>query len=92
MKKQCKDIPDLPILRFLNKSPGQCHFWRASPDYADRDVARGMPEGTPVKLVLAKMKSLIRRQLVDGCGCGCRGDFHITERGQWLLSEATAAA
>jgi hypothetical protein len=29
----------------------------------------------PEKVVLAKAKRLIRRGLVDGCACGCRGDF-----------------
>jgi len=31
----------------------------------------------PEKVVLAKAKRLIRRGLIDGCGCGCRGDFQI---------------
>ncbi len=40
------------------------------------------------KLILAKMKQLIKRGLVDGCACGCRGDFEITPKGEeWLLLE-----
>lgn len=35
----------------------------------------------PYKLVTAKAKSLIRRGLIDGCGCGCRGDFEILPKG-----------
>lgn len=31
----------------------------------------------PEKIVLAKAKRLIRRGLISGCGCGCRGDFQI---------------
>lgn len=34
----------------------------------------------PAKVVLAKAKRLIERGLVDGCACGCRGDFTRRER------------
>jgi hypothetical protein len=27
------------------------------------------------KVLLIKAKSLLRRKLIRGCGCGCRGDF-----------------
>lgn len=33
--------------------------------------------GAPTKIVLAKARSLIRRGLMDGCACGCRGDFEV---------------
>jgi hypothetical protein len=29
----------------------------------------------PAKIVLAKARSLIKRGLIEGCCCGCRGDF-----------------
>lgn len=38
------------------------------------DFADYFPE-LPEKVVLAKMKTMIRRGLIDGCTCGCRGDF-----------------
>lgn len=44
-------------------------------------VSRVMPEFTPPKLQLAKMRQLMHRGLVDGCACGCRGDFELTEKG-----------
>ena len=44
-----------------------------------------MPPKTPEKLVRAKMGGLIRRGLVGGCDCGCRGDFFITQKGLELL-------
>lgn len=81
---QCKDIPDRPILEFLAQRPRVWHTWY--PD-CENDVSPSMPKDTPGKLVLAKMRTLIRRGLVNGCGCGCRGDFEITEKGQiWLSS------
>ena len=33
----------------------------------------------PDQLVLAKMRQLIKRGLVDGCGCGCRGEFRLPD-------------
>lgn len=33
--------------------------------------------GFPPKVVLAKARRLIRRNLLDGCDCGCRGDFEV---------------
>jgi hypothetical protein len=40
----------------------------------------------PPKVVLAKARALIKRGLIDGCGCGCRGDFVITTKGRELLA------
>lgn len=34
----------------------------------------------PRKVLLAKCKSMIRRGLLDGCPCGCRGDFERPDR------------
>lgn len=31
----------------------------------------------PPKVVLAKAKRLVRRKLIDGCTCGCRGNFEV---------------
>lgn len=73
---QCKDIPDLPILRFLSEH-GRCVRYAGYP----KSVTNAMPDEIPERLALAKMATLIRRGLVDGCVCGCRGDFEITRKG-----------
>lgn len=31
----------------------------------------------PEKVVLAKLRKLLKRGLVRGCGCGCRGDWRL---------------
>jgi hypothetical protein len=31
----------------------------------------------PPKVVLAKLRSMNRRKVLLGCGCGCRGDWHL---------------
>jgi hypothetical protein len=33
----------------------------------------------PQKLVIAKARKLMRRGLLEGCDCGCRGDFELTD-------------
>lgn len=86
----CKDIPDLPILQFLAdhgiQGPGGWCNWC----YGDaNDVSHAMPQGIPDKLRLSKMARLIRRGLVDGCPCGCRGDFTLTPKGRALLNSLT---
>lgn len=82
-RPQCKDIPERPILELLAHNPDKWHTWGTG--YYMVTVQDAMPEGTPPKLQLAKMRSLMRRGLVGGCGCGCRGDFAITESGCWMI-------
>jgi len=31
----------------------------------------------PPKVVLAKLRRMIARGILRGCGCGCRGDFEL---------------
>ena len=93
---QCKDIPTRPILQFLDEL-GQwgTWFWVEAGDYADRpeyeskpanSVRRAMPK-VPDKLCRAKMASLMRRGLIDGCPCGCRGDYELTLKGRKFLHD-----
>lgn len=81
---QCKDIPDVPVLSFL-RSLSRSGTWFDFKPLPDNTVVRAMPAGTPRKLVLAKMSMLIKRGLVDGCSCGCRGDFVLTDLGRAYL-------
>ena len=87
---QCKDIPTLPILAFLAEHGGIGSNWyevqwdNGLPNV--RSVRHAMPAGAPEKLVLAKMRQLISKGLVDGCDCGCRGDFELTDKGKLLLA------
>lgn len=76
---KCSDIPTEPILEFLKIHGGIGCTWRAG----NRSVLQVMPSGTPPKLALAKMRTLIKNKLVVGCACGCRGDFDLP----WQTSE-----
>lgn len=82
------DIPDLPVLEFL---AAQDRWATHGKGYSMPTVADAMPPGTHVKLQLSKMASMLRRGLVDGCDCGCRGDWEITRAGEDALRAAGRA-
>lgn len=86
MTKTCKEIPTIDILDFLSVRDNSCHRYKSHDESAIRNA---MPNGfeLPDKLVVAKMDKLIRKGLVSGCSCGCRGDFKITEKGMKYLEE-----
>lgn len=83
---QAKDIPEEPILRYLADMPATRTAARWCPVSDETPtIMAAVPSGTPEKVALAKMHALIRRGLVDGCACGCRGDFTITDKGRSLM-------
>ena len=86
---QCKDIPDQPILEFLRDHTHKFKWATWGAGHSMPTVQDAMPPGTPVKLQQAKMAILIRRGLANGCACGCRGDYYITERGLAALGKTT---
>jgi hypothetical protein len=92
---QCKDIPDLPILRLLKSLNGKWANWfdgrewdGSNGEHLSNSVLRAMPTETNGKLALAKMRQLMKRGLVKGCPCGCRGDFEITQLGEKHLANS----
>lgn len=84
---KASDIPERPILEFLAKSKHWCNWFptKLGVEPNPNSIFHAMPEGTPPKVGLAKMKAMIKKKLVDGCACGCRGDFVITDLGRETL-------
>jgi len=80
---QAKDIDDIAILKYLDALP-QHQFALLYKD-AEYSVFAAMPDGVEFNLARAKMGKMIKRGLVNGCSCGCRGDFTITDKGRALL-------
>ncbi len=82
-------ISDVDVLNYLADRQGTWtslwfgHF-KGKQDDID-DVYYSMPQNTPEKVALSKMRSLHKRKLVGGCDCGCRGDFEITDKGLELI-------
>lgn len=70
---QAKDITDETMLTALAATRGR----NGVPQWSSLwDVQRHMST-IPGKVVLAKLRSMIRRKVIEGCACGCRGDFQL---------------
>lgn len=73
---QCKDIDDELFLQAVinvMRPHGTAIVW---------DLEEELPkvlgwESIPDHLILAKAKKLIAAGKLDGCACGCRGDFSL---------------
>lgn len=49
------------------------------------DLEAILPSWSP-KVLRAKLAKMIRRKLLRGCSCGCRGDYEVTELGHIYLA------
>jgi hypothetical protein len=82
VKAQAKDLPDAAVLAAVDALTGEgseyrtAHLWH---------VWEKFPK-VPPKVVLAKLRALVRKRLVEGCDCGCRGDFTLLPAGRELLA------
>lgn len=90
--KMIEEIPTNPILQFLydvcDWDDFRYHGQRTWGNWYfnnKESVTNAMPKNTPGAIVVLKMRDLIDKDLVDGCGCGCRGDYMITEKGRDYL-------
>ena len=83
MKMQAKDISDKDFLAAVlaeSLLKGAMDEWTMYWDVVNRlDVNW--------KVAMAKFRKLEKRKLVDGCACGCRGDWVLTQSGIDLLGE-----
>ena len=79
---QAKNISDLEILKAIKEEfekNGFPHFF----------WTEGW-KGFPPKVVLSKCAALLKRGLLDGCDCGCRGDWILTDKGKEFLAVTQA--
>lgn len=97
-RPQAKDIPDADVLAALDPEPNprwMTHWPRpAGTDPAEAINGRAQPwpwsictavpslAAFPEKVMRSKLASMMRRGLIDGCDCGCRGDWMLTEKGR----------
>jgi hypothetical protein len=76
-RMQCKDIPDGVFLNAVRRA-GEPGRWRMR--WNVREVLEAEIGPVPENLFMAKARKLIARGLMDGCACGCRGDFELPEQ------------
>lgn len=78
---QCKDIDDAPLVQFVAAKEAEkgmwVDVWDFEPPYSN----------LPGRLFRAKMGQLIKRGLLTGCSCGCRGSYEVTNKGHQYLEE-----
>ena len=87
---QAKHVNKLHILNFLYHMKGRwaCIFKaEGTEEELDNSVWNAIPSDVPYKVGLAAMRQLIKNGFVEGCGCGCRGDFEITEKGEQYMKD-----
>lgn len=88
---QAKHVPEAPILRALANSEGWMTHWYGTSE-AMSDPAWSLPAAEPElrafpeRVLLAKLAAMKRRDLIDGCECGCRGDWVILDKGRETLN------
>lgn len=78
---QCKDIDSCELLKFIGAKQRELGrwvlTWDLEPPYSE----------LPDRLFRAKARKLIDRGLLDGCPCGCRGDYELTAKGALFAFE-----
>lgn len=75
-RMQCKDIPELLFLMVVQEEARKHGWATAVRTHAELEASLGP---LPPRLFLAKARKLIAAGKIDGCGCGCRGEFEISQ-------------
>lgn len=82
------DIPDEVFAQAVREhrrgDPGWAQCWDVYPA-----ISKALGADVPAKVCQAKARKLIARGVIDGCACGCRGDFRIPAEVTPLRLDAT---
>ena len=78
----------LAVLRVLALRPGERHTHYAGAGMPTVDHA--FPPDWPTKRKLARLRRMVKRGLIGGCACGCRGDWTIYSAALVFLAGAVA--
>ena len=77
---KASDILDAEILQVIDEvKAGTAGVLHRKGLWTSRwDLDKELPQ-FPSKVILAKCRSMIKRGVINGCCCGCRGDFERVE-------------
>lgn len=75
---QAKHLPDDQVLATLRHLETDSR-WGTKRRWVSRWEIEDEFPTVPPKVVLAKLRSLIKRGVIDGCTCGCRGDLYTRD-------------
>lgn len=76
---KCEDISTAEVCRIISLTQQREKRWANL-----SEIAAAFP-GCPPKLLLAKLRQMVKRYYLNGCPCGCRGDFDLLSKGKQLL-------
>ena len=68
---QAKNVDEGKILKLLGELPVGRSMSRW--DLAEHFCTCCHPE----KVLLAKLRKMVKQRKIEGCACGCRGDFYL---------------
>lgn len=76
---QAKDLDEGALMAFFRRHGQKWTTHRPCPSGVMPSVADEVPgmAGVPEKVLRAKLGAMARRGLINGCDCGCRGDWHL---------------
>lgn len=75
---KASDLSDERIIGVLMQQEGRWHTSLGPNEWKPHIYDPAFPDA-PRKVLLAKLRSMIKRGLINGCACGCRGDFYVGE-------------
>lgn len=96
-RRQAKDIDDrffLECVKWCSHEPSPPLPWASShvcepydhfPHWVFTWNLECLMPMFPPEVILAKARAMLKRGLLTGCGCGCRGDFELTADGHAAL-------
>lgn len=84
MKLQVKHIPDEAVLTLIKSLSRTSRIYQTNSGFATfqsnsaswYDIQK-LWDNVPPKLILAKLRNMERRDIIDGCPCGCIGGFTV---------------
>ncbi len=81
---KASDLSDVEVLHIVEATCARKGYWANT-----TEVAVCFPD-VPSKVVAAKLSQLLKRDLISGCDCGCRGDWELLQAGRELAGIAAA--
>jgi hypothetical protein len=73
---KASDLSESAILQLLSERPGVAHTHWEAYGPMPRVYDPTHPDA-PIKVLSAKLRGLVRRGVIRGCACGCRGDWQV---------------
>lgn len=83
-KPKASDIDDVDFLRSVHRISLDGK-WSVPVRWVSIWEMEPLFPAMPAKVVAAKFRQLLKRGLLDGCPCGCRGDLELTADGMAFM-------